>query len=145
DAEFLKLVFASTRADELAVLTANPEQAGLFLEMQFKIQRENYRAAYPAAENSIILFQGEPIGRIMVDCASDVFFLVDIAILNDYRDRGIGSILIRRLMKDAANLHKCVRLSVYKSNPALRLYERLGFTTVSETGAYFEMKWCPDK
>jgi len=143
DQNFLMAVFASTRGDELAALGWDPQQSELFINMQFNAQQQSYSAGYPAAVNNIILLAEQPIGRILVDRTGDEILLVDIALLSDYRNQRIGSNLIRGLMDEAATLQKPVRLSVYKSNPARRLYQRLGFSQVAEDALYIEMQWLP--
>ena len=82
-----------------------------------------------------------PIGRILVDRSGETIRLVDIALLTEFRGRGIGSILLRRLLDEGAAAGKRVVLSVYKFNPAMRLYERLGFFKVAEDGLYVQMQW----
>jgi ribosomal protein S18 acetylase RimI-like enzyme len=144
DQDFLLAVFASTRSDELAALAANPTQAQLFVEMQFRIQQQSYHTCYPSADNQIILARECPVGRMLVDRTGNALVLVDIALLNDHRNQGIGSLLIQQLMNEAAGLQKPLRLSVYKFNPARRLYERLGFSTVKEENLYIQMQWSPD-
>jgi len=141
DREFLMTVFASTRSDELAALAWNPALRQSFIDMQFSAQQQDFGASYPDAENSIILLAEQPIGRMLVERTDAAILLIDIAILNDYRNRRIGSSLIRGLMDEAAGSQKSVRLSVYKSNPAARLYERLGFSAIADNGLYFEMSW----
>jgi ribosomal protein S18 acetylase RimI-like enzyme len=143
DRDFLLTVFAGTRADELAVLSADAAQREVFINLQFNAQQQSYSDCYPAAENSIILLAGQPIGRMIVDRATEEILLVDIALLSHYRNRRIGSSLIRSLMDEASATRKAVRLSVYKLNPALRLYQRLGFFPSADDGLYFEMKWVP--
>jgi hypothetical protein len=36
-----------------------------------------------------------------------------------------------------------VRIHVERYNPALRLYERLGFRRIADGGIYFLMEWTP--
>ena len=143
DQNFLIAVFAATRSDELAALGGDPKQRALFINMQFNAQQQSYSAGYPEAVNNIILLAEQPIGRMLVDRAGDEILLVDIALLSDYRNQRIGSSLIRGLLDEAATAQKPVRLSVYKSNPALRLYQRLGFSQVAEDALYIEMQWLP--
>jgi ribosomal protein S18 acetylase RimI-like enzyme len=143
DQDFLLAVFAGTRVDELAALGWDPKQREFFLNMQFNAQQQSYVDVYPAAVNNIILLAERPIGRMLVDRTANEITLVDIALLGEYRNRQIGTSLLRNLMDEAATAQKSVRLSVFKSNPALRLYQRLGFSQVGEDALYFEMQWLP--
>ena len=57
-----------------------------------------------------------------------------IAVLPEYRGRGVGSALLRRLLEAASAVYESVSLSVSSDNPALRLYERMEFQQVSMSG-----------
>ena len=57
---------------------------------------------------------------------------LSMALLPGHRGRGIGTALLRRLLAEAARESDAVSLSVSVSNPAARLYERLGFAVVGE-------------
>jgi ribosomal protein S18 acetylase RimI-like enzyme len=57
---------------------------------------------------------------------------LSMALLPKYRGRGLGTRLLRHLLSTAAERYDAVSLSVSVSNPARRLYEREGFTPVSE-------------
>ena len=65
--------------------------------------------------------------------------LVDIAFLADYRCGGRGSKLISDLLTRVFRAQKAVRLHVTTTNPAIRLYQRLGFRIVADDGVYLEM------
>jgi ribosomal protein S18 acetylase RimI-like enzyme len=140
DQIFLMAVFGSTREHELATLGDSPLIEGL-ISMQFKAQQQSYREAYAEAEDSIVLLDHNPIGRILVERSGETIRLVDIALLTEFRGRGIGSILLRGLLNEGAAAGKRVMLSVYKFNPAMRLYERFGFFKVAEDGLYVQMQW----
>ena len=140
DSEFLKAVFASTRMDELAAL-ADAALVEAFIGMQFNAQQHGYRMAYPHAENSIILLRERPVGRMIVNRTAEAIRLVDIALLAEFRAQGIGSNLLRGLIDEATATGKSLQLSVYKLNPAVRLYERLGFSKFGEDGLYIQMRW----
>ena len=66
---------------------------------------------------------------------------MDIALLPEYRGRGIGSRLIRRVLGQAAVDGRAVRLHVETDSPAGVLYERMGFRTVEDKGLYLFMEW----
>jgi ribosomal protein S18 acetylase RimI-like enzyme len=143
DQDFLRDVFASTRSEELVALGWNPTQSQNFIDLQFGAQQRTYQECYPAAENSIILLDERPIGRMIVDRSEDEITLVDIALLPAHRNAGIGTHLLNALQHEAARVGKAVRLNVFITNPAARLYERLGFSSVSDDAMYREMIWLP--
>ena len=54
---------------------------------------------------------------------------------------GIGTRLLRTLQAEAAAAGKPLRIHVERFNPALRLYERLGFGQIADRGVYWFMEW----
>ena len=53
-----------------------------------------------------------------------------IAVLPEQIGQGVGGRLLTQLLEDARAVHPAVVLSVRETNPARRLYERLGFVVV---------------
>lgn len=143
DEPFLLRLYASTRDEELAFLAANPAQAQAFVQMQFNFQKMSYDAQYPAADRTIILSGEREIGRMIVDRTESEHHFIDIALLPEFRGRGIGGALLGELQQEAARDGKGMRLSVRQNNPARRLYERMGFSITGEDGVYFFMNWSP--
>ena len=141
DEPFLLEVYASTRVDELAGFGWSNDQIQAFIRMQF-LARER---SYPRVDSRIILLDGRPVGRMMVDRSETSILLRDIALLSEYRNAGIGSRLIKDLIKEATAAGKPIELHVVSTSPAVRLYERLGFRSSSAEpeAAYLEMKWTP--
>jgi len=143
DEGFLFEVYASTRIDELEGFGWDDNQKQAFIRMQF-LARER---SHPEADNQIILLNGRPVGRMLVERGEAAILLRDIALLTAYRNAGVGSRLIQDLMKEAASAGKPIQLHVMASSPAVRLYERLGFsrsaTEAAYESAYLEMKWVP--
>ena len=111
--------------------------------MQFNAQRQQYDYSYPQAESGIVLQDDLPIGRMLVDKTACEITLIDIALLPEHRNAGLGTDLIQDLLAEAVVARKPVRLHVLKSNPAMRLYERLGFSRVGDQSMYFEMIFEP--
>lgn len=56
--------------------------------------------------------------------------VVTIAVRDDARGKGIGAALLRALITEAAARGVRLSLDVRETNPAMRLYERLGFRRV---------------
>ena len=68
---------------------------------------------------------------------------IDIALLPAHRGQGLGAALLRDLIDEAAAAGKTVSLHVEKSNPAMRLYGRLGFKSEEDNGVHERMRWSP--
>jgi ribosomal protein S18 acetylase RimI-like enzyme len=144
DTPFCLRVYASTRADEMALVNWSIEQKDAFLLMQFRAQTEHYRLHYPTAEYQIIELGRTPIGRLITDRRPDEILLMDIALLPQYRRAGIGSQLLKDLMNEAEKKGVPLVLHVEFFNPAKHLYERLGFVSRREVNSvYEEMAWTP--
>jgi ribosomal protein S18 acetylase RimI-like enzyme len=144
DEPFLLKLFATTRSDELALMNWDENQKGAFIAMQFKAQNQHYAMNYPQAQNNIILWNDDPVGRLLLDRGEREFTLVDVALLPTHRGNGIGTSLIQDIVKEAAAARKPIRLHVLSSNAAKRLYERLGFSRIGgDAAAYLEMIWVP--
>jgi ribosomal protein S18 acetylase RimI-like enzyme len=141
DERLLLEIYAGTRADELAQIPWSVAQREAFLKMQLTARDRSYRMYYAGLEDSIILFDGRAVGRLLVVRGDEEWRLADIALLPDYRRAGIGTALVRELMEEAGRAKKPLRLQVEKSNAqALRLYERLGFATTGENDTHFQME-----
>jgi ribosomal protein S18 acetylase RimI-like enzyme len=143
DEAFLYRVYAGTRMEELAVTGWDEAQKELFLRMQFNAQHRYYQQTFPGASFQVIAWEDQPAGRLYVDRRADEISIIDIALLPDYRGRGIGSVLLTEVMAEASAARKPVRIYVERFNRALRWYERLGFRTIGDTGVYFHMEWMP--
>jgi ribosomal protein S18 acetylase RimI-like enzyme len=143
DEPFLRQLFASTRADELALMGWDEKQKEAFIAMQFNAQNQQYAMSYPQAEHKIIVLYEDQIGRLIVDKSDTGFTLVDIALLPAHRGAGIGTHLIEDLLTKAGLAGKPVTLSVWHTNPAKKLYERMGFSAANNDGVYCEMHWKP--
>jgi ribosomal protein S18 acetylase RimI-like enzyme len=135
DESFLLRVYSSTRSAELKEVGWNDSQIQVFCETQFTAQTR----CYPAGDNRVILLNELPVGRMLVETTEDAILLVDIAILTPYRNSGIGTCLIKDLLKKAVAAKKPVRLHVLTSSPAVRLYKRLGFLITGGDSTRFEM------
>lgn len=144
DEDFLLKVYGSTRADELAATGWLEVEQRVFIKMQFKLQQQGYGEQFPNAAHDLILFEDQPVGRLLVHRTSDEIRCVSIAILAEHRNRGIGTLLLKGLSREALAAGKTLRLQVEIFNPAAyRLYERLGFIKTGESGTHFSMQWVP--
>ena len=145
DEEFLLRVYASTRERELAQVVWGEGQREQFLRWQFNLQRREYAGRFPDAEYDVILVDGRPAGRVWVGADPGQIRLLDIALLPEFQNRGVGTLLLRALIGRARREGKPLRHMVFTLNDdAHRFYERLGFAVIEDFDAYKHMEWRPD-
>jgi GNAT superfamily N-acetyltransferase len=143
DDGFLAGLYASTRELELSQVPWSAGQKAAFLRMQFDAQCAHYRQHYADASFDVVLVDGEPAGRLYVARWPNEIRIVDIAFLPDRRGRGIGTRLIGSLQREAGDRGVPLTIHVERLNPALALYERLGFTMAEDKGVYLFLEWRP--
>jgi len=146
DDGFLLSVYASTREDELAQVEWAEGQKEIFLRWQLDLQRREYEARFPDADYRVIVVDQQPAGRIWIGADDEQIRLLDIALLPDFQNRGVGTALLERLKKHADGERKALRHMVFVlNNNAERFYERLGFQEIEDFGAYKHMEWRQEK
>lgn len=139
DTPFFEKLYFETRKNEFAQLGWDAPQLEALLKMQFNTQTQGYRMQFPDARDFVIEADNEAVGRLIT---TNEIRLVDIAVLPDSRNRGIGSFVLGRLLEDAEIREKTIYLQVLKTNiAAIRLYERFGFEETGESDLYLLMQW----
>lgn len=141
DDPFLYEVFASTRMDEVVNWGWGEQEIASFLSMQWNMQTRSYQMQYPEAVNQIISCKNQPAGRIIFNASTTNIHLIDISLLPSFRNQGIGRTLLQNLQHQASEQDIPVYLSVNPSNPAARLYGRLGFQPCRKSEMVWEMVW----
>jgi len=141
DEPFLYEVYSSTRKQEVDLWGWSVEQKQIFLTMQWRAQQASYNRQFPTASNYMIVVDKQCVGRLLIAEMVDYHHLIDISILPTYQSKGIASSIIAGLLQKAREGNKAVLLRVFHTNPARRLYERLGFQVVSENELYLTMRW----
>lgn len=144
DDAFLFALYGSTRAEELDAWGLAGPQREAFLRMQYTAQQQHYRARLPRADHQIVLVDGAPAGRLLVDRREDELRLADIALLPEHRGRGLGTALLQALLAEARATAKPVRLHALQGSRAAALYTRLGFSTLAADGPHVLMEWRPE-
>ena len=105
----------------------------------------HYEEYYPQCQFLVIELEGRPIGRLYIDRGEDDIRITDIALLPEFRGRGIGRMLMEEDPGGGRGTGKRVTIHVEHDNPARRLYDRLGFRHVDTNGVYHLMEWSAER
>jgi ribosomal protein S18 acetylase RimI-like enzyme len=130
DRDLQRRLFQSTRPD-LVSLPLPPAEREALIAMQLRAREQDWSRRYGEEGHAIVIdaeSQSE-VGEIWIHRSEAELRLVDIAFLPEHRSRGRGTAILRQLIEEARAKNVPLRLSVIPTNPARRLYERLGFKT----------------
>ena len=144
DRELLYRVYASTREEELAPVPWPAEAKEAFLRQQFEAQDAWWRTHYAGATFEVVVVDGRDAGRLYLWAGKREIRIVDVALLPEARGGGVGTRLLRGVPERARAAGKSVTIHVERMNPALALYERLGFRLVEDKGVYLFLSWSSD-
>lgn len=103
------------------------------------VQRRIFAEGWSPATTRIVVVDGQDIGMLQVFRREAEVHLSNVRLLPAYQGKGVGTRLISDVLQDAHGRGQPVTLSVFKVNPARRLYERLGFVLVSEDEQRYHM------
>jgi GNAT superfamily N-acetyltransferase len=143
DEAFLFEVFAATRGGALRAAGLDDKSVTGLLSLQFRARQAQYRSGYPEAQWALVLRDGQRIGYWCVARRDQAIVLVDVALLPAHSGAGVGGRLLKGLLAEADAARLPVLAHVEKTNPARRLYERLGFEAVGDDGVQLEIRRSP--
>jgi ribosomal protein S18 acetylase RimI-like enzyme len=141
DQEFLYRLFSSVYSEKLNGVVLNLEEKNSLVGFMYEGFSRHYRTIGPAADDRIVLLNSDCIGRMILLQTHEEIRLADLAILPEYRQRGIGSALIGQLQTESLMSNRPVRLQVARFDRALRLYQRLGFYKIDVAEPYLHLEW----
>ncbi len=126
DEPWMRQLFAQLRGLDPAMIAACPA----LLEQQWQLQQRVFASHYPEAPTELLLLDDAPIGLITLHEGASTIRVLEIGLEAHYRGRGYGQWLLGDLTRRADRQCKTLELAVMAHNPAIRLYQRLGFRTL---------------
>ena len=141
DQSFSEQLFFSTR-ESFNLLPLPRQQVELLLKQQFLLQQVGYSQTYPNAEILIVILDGEPIGKLILNHSVESLHIVDLVLSPNARSKGYGSAILRALKTVAIQKGLPLRLAVDQQNRrAKKLYMGLGFTSVESSETHDTLVW----
>ena len=139
DDAFLFGLFKEVRSVEFAQAPLAPAQLDLLMSIQYAGQKASYGAQYPGG-NEIVLLDGKAIGRMWLYRGPAEHHLVDISLMAEYRNRGIGAALLREAIAAAraAGVRLCCSVPA-TNHGSLRFHQRLGFQIAGRDEVYYDL------
>jgi len=119
---------------------AGMEQIIRQLNLDLGAQITSFQQQWEPAQVQIITLTGRDVGWLQTMTAKDALFLAQLFVEPPVQRQGVGTEVMRRVIGEASRNGRAVELAVVKINPALRLYERLGFHVTHEDEHKFYMR-----
>lgn len=149
DLPWLQMLYSQSREAELAPVPWPAAVKAAFLESQFALQHRHFVQAGTSGAWWIVCQKSadgmvQSIGRLYLAEGVHTVTVVDICLLGAHQSQGLGTVLLRQVMNEAARAGRSVNLHVAHGNTgALRLYQRLGFAVQEDVGSHLRMQWVP--
>lgn len=125
-------------ADRAFLLSLSP---GPLPQLQIEARERQYRQGFPGCELWIVQAGGVAAGQLWIWRTLHQTRILDLTLRPEYRNRGLGTALLRRIMREGRR----VTLSVAASNTgAQSLYRRLGFRVTHQGETHWRMEADPD-
>jgi GNAT superfamily N-acetyltransferase len=110
------------------------------LNLNMDAHAARFRESWDVAQVRIITLGETDIGWLQSFLKDNALFLGQLFVDGALRRQGIGTEVVKGLIEEAARAGQALTLGVVKTNPALRLYERLRFRTTHEDERKFYMR-----
>jgi ribosomal protein S18 acetylase RimI-like enzyme len=110
------------------------------LKLDMAAQIAGFRQRWDVTQVRVITLDGTDIGWLQSFVKGDALFLGQLFVDKSLRGQGFGTEVVKGLIEEASSAGRAVTLGVVKTNPALRLYERLGFRTTHADERKFYMR-----
>lgn len=143
DQPFLEQLFFSSRP-HLALIDMPEAFISSLVSQQYMLQQAHYQTQWPDTEKLIITLANSDIGKIITALSDTSLRIVDLALLQHYRGKGIGTSILRSLQQFARQHSLPLKLSVDNQNSlAKKLYLSIGFQITGHTETHDSMIWMP--
>ncbi len=93
---------------------------------------ERFRNSFRPQYTRLICCDEQMAGCVAFGPEQDHLLLEHFYIAPDFQNRGLGSLVLNRLMREAGQAQKTIRLSTLKQSDAARFYEKHGFCKSGE-------------
>ena len=110
-----------------------------YVQYQLLWSNDGFDRAWAGRENWLICDDDRAIGFVSLSCDSQALYIRELHMIEACRGLGAGSWVLQQMALKAQALG-LLRLTVFKTNPAKRLYQRNGFNIVGEEDGFWRME-----
>jgi ribosomal protein S18 acetylase RimI-like enzyme len=140
--EFLFRVFKETRPDLMYIYNISKDEGDKIIHQQFIIEQQQLMNMYPNAEFKVIIFKEELIGRLYINYGQESQHIIELGILEKYREMGIGKKVMTNIIEEAVQEGKNITLkAAWYNSFAIFLFKKLGFELIKNGEVFYDMQY----
>ncbi|SVD59226.1 uncharacterized protein METZ01_LOCUS412080 [marine metagenome] len=106
-------------------------------------QQIRFDESYRVSQFELVIQNEVRVGALYRAAHQNRLHISLILILPPHQGRSLGTHIIENSQPHCLEQDSTLTLSTFKNNPALRLYQRLGFEVTGEDEHFFDMTWKP--
>jgi GNAT superfamily N-acetyltransferase len=97
------------------------------------------------SRSKIIVIDGQDAGLLRIDEFDTHIHLDQLFILPEFQSQGFGRVILGQILEKAKFSGLPLRLWVLRVNPAIKFYQRLGFSIIEQTQASLHLESVPSR
>ena len=118
---------------------------GYYIRNDLLWQDEAFDVAWTGRRNLLICQGARVLGFVSLSRDAQALYVRELHVLEAFRGQGAGAWTLEQVLKLARQERRgLLRLTVFKGNPAQRLYERMGLRVVGEDDCFWRMERLSD-
>jgi GNAT superfamily N-acetyltransferase len=99
-------------------------------------QRKLHKREWQNAQPSIVCLNGERIGFYTLEYDQTTVYFRRFFIEKEHQNKGYGSRVVFHMLNTSKQTYSRCRLAVFHGNPAVRLYQRIGFIEIKRDNVF---------
>ena len=134
----------ATAADLAELNRIHTENMQAYVERVYPWNSTLFKDNFVASEYQIIESNHNILGFFKFVVSQEDIYLAEIQIASSYQNQGIGSKIIYELIEKVRVSNRRIWLKVVRENPALKLYQRLGFVVFETSLTHLKLELTAD-
>ncbi|MEL6460849.1 MAG: GNAT family N-acetyltransferase [Cyanobacteria bacterium J06621_15] len=111
-----------------------------YVELHYSWNPDLFKQNYASQNYQVIELDSQIIGFLKIMLSKANVYLGEIQITKKFQNLGIGTKIIKKIIKEAQLNRQRLWLRVIRGNPAEKLYRRLGFTTFASDSTHIKLE-----